>query len=64
MNTFNTMPFDQKVQAMQLIINIQTMQEKIYKRRFNFEEFQGNTLDELMELQNNIIEEWNNTIKK
>ena len=64
MNTFNTMPFDQKVQAMQIIVNIQTMQEKIYKRRFSFEEFQGNTLDELMELQNNIIEEWNNTIKK
>ena len=63
MNTFNAMPFDQKVQAMQIIVNIQTMQEKIYKRRLNFEEFQGNTLDELMELQNNLIDEWNNTIK-
>ena len=63
MNTFNTMPFDQKVQAIQIIVNIQTMQEKIYKRRFSFEEFQGNTLDELRELQNNLIDEWNNAIK-
>jgi hypothetical protein len=39
------------------------MQEKIYKRRFSFEEFQGNTLDELRELQNNLIDEWNNAIK-
>jgi hypothetical protein len=57
------MPFDQKVQAIQIIVNIQTMQEKIYKRRFSFEEFQGNTLDELRELQNNLIDEWNNAIK-
>ena len=63
MNTFNTMPFDQKVQDIQIIVNIQTMQEKIYKRRFSFEEFQGNTLDELRELQNNLIDEWNNAIK-
>lgn len=63
MNTFNSMPFDQKVEAMQLIINIQTMKEKIYKRRFTFEEFKGNTLAELRELQNNMIDEWNNAIK-
>lgn len=60
---FKKMPFDQKVEAMQLIINIQTMQERIYKRRFSFEEFQGNTLNELRELQNNIINEWNNAVK-
>lgn len=60
---FKKMPFDQQVEAMQLIINIQTMQERIYKRRFSFEEFQGNTLDELRELQNNIINEWNNAVK-
>lgn len=60
---FKKMPFDQQVEAMQLIINIQTMQERIYKRRFSFEEFQGNTLAELRELQNNIINEWNNAVK-
>ena len=63
MNQFNTMPFDQKVEAMQLIINIQTMQERIYERRFSFNEFTGNTLAELRELQNNIINEWNKTLK-
>lgn len=60
---FKKMPFDQQVEAMQLIINIQTMQERIYKRRFSFEEFQGNTLNELRELQNNIINEWNSAVK-
>lgn len=59
---FKKMPFIEQVEAMQLIINIQTMQERIYKRRFSFQEFQGNTLDELRELQNNIINEWNKTL--
>ena len=59
---FKKMPFIEQVEAMQLIINIQTMQERIYKRRFSFEEFQGNTIAELRELQNNIINEWNKTL--
>lgn len=59
---FKKMPFDQQVEAMQLIINIQTMQERIYKRRFSFEEFQGNTISELRELQNLMIIEWNKMI--
>jgi hypothetical protein len=63
MNQFKKMPFDQQAEAMQIICNIQTMQDKIHGVHYSFEQFVGNTLAELRELQNLMIEEWNKTFK-
>lgn len=57
---FKKMPFDQQAEAMQIICNIQTMQDKIHSQHYTFEQFTGNTLAELRELQNLMIIEWNN----
>lgn len=64
MNQFKKMSFEQQAEAMQIICNIQTMQDKIHGIHYSFEQFVGNTLAELMELQNLMIEEWNKTFKK
>jgi hypothetical protein len=64
MNKFKKMPFDEQAEAMQIICNIQTMQDKIHSQHYSFEQFIGNTLAELRELQNLMIEEWNKAFKK
>lgn len=60
---FKKMPFDQQAEAMQIICNIQTIQDKIHAQHYSFEQFTGNTLAELRELQNLMIIEWNKTFK-
>ena len=64
MNQFKKMPFYEQAEAMQIICNIQTMQDKIHGIHYSFQQFEGNTLSELRELQNLMIEEWNKTFKK
>jgi hypothetical protein len=64
MNQFKKMSFEQQAEAMQIICNIQTMQDKIHAQHYSFEQFVGNTLAELRELQNLMIEEWNKAFKK
>jgi len=64
MNKFKKMPFDEQAEAMQIICNIQAMQDKIHGIHYSFQQFEGNTIAELRELQNLMIEEWNKTFKK
>ena len=64
MNKFKKMPFDEQAEAMQIICNIQAMQDKIHNQYYSFEQFASNTLAELRELQNLMIEEWNKTFKQ
>ena len=54
----------EEIQAMDVIINIQTMQKKIYGKLFDHNDFNGNSLDELYELQSSLIPEWNKTFVK
>ena len=55
MNKFKKMSFDQQAEAMQIICNIQTMQDKIHGIHYSFEQFVGNTLDELRRLGPNVF---------
>ena len=64
MNKFKKMPLFEQAEAMQIIINIQIMQDKVHGIHYSFEQFVDNTLAELRELQNLMIEEWNKTFKK
>jgi len=64
MNQFKKLSFDKQAIAMQIICNIQAMQEKIHGQHYTIQQFEGNTLDELRELQYLMIEEWNKTFKK
>lgn len=54
----------EEVEAMTIIINIQAMQEKIQGKRFEYEQFNGNTLEELRELQEWLIPEYNKAVAK
>ena len=49
---------------MQVICNIQLMQEKVYGKSFEYEKFNGNTIDELRQLQEDLIKEYNKSIIK
>ena len=53
----------EEMQAMTVITNIQVMQEKVYGKRFEYHQFNGNTLEELYELQDQLIKEYNQTFK-
>lgn len=46
-------------ERMGIICNIQLIQHKIHGKNFAFESFNGNTTDELRELQNIALREWN-----
>jgi hypothetical protein len=50
-----------EIEAMGIICNIQMMQNKIYGYQFEYDKFNGNSLEELRELQNNLINEYNKT---
>ena len=39
------------------------MQTKIYGKQFEYKQFKGNSIEELRELQNSLIVEYNNTFK-
>ena len=52
-----------EIEAMNIIINIQTMQEKVYGEKFEYKQFNGNTIEELRKLQNDMIIEYNKTFK-
>lgn len=51
-------------EKMQVICNIQLMQEKVYGKSFEYEKFNGNTIDELRQLQEDLIKEYNKSIIK
>lgn len=48
-----------EIEAMTIICNIQMMQEKVYGSKFEYYQFNGNTIDELRDLQDSIIKEYN-----
>lgn len=52
-----------EIEAMTVIINIQMMQDKVYGKRFEYDDFKGNSIEELRELQDKMIIEYNNTFK-
>ena len=48
-----------EIEAMYIICNIQQMQKCIYSKSFAYDDFKGNTIDELRDLQNNLITDYN-----
>lgn len=62
MNTTQRTP-QEEIHAMTVIINIQMMQNKVYGKRFEYHQFNANTLEELYELQDQLIKEYNQTFK-
>lgn len=52
----------ENIEAMTIIINIQTMQDKIYGKRFEYDDFNANTVEELRNLQSQLISEWNKAV--
>ena len=63
-NNFNKMSFDQQNEAMTIICNIRMMQEKTFGEAFPFKSFQSNTIEELRNLQEIAIKEYNKTFVK
>jgi len=55
--------FNEEIEAMTIICNIQAMQNKIYGESFQYDQFNGNTLDELRNLQDSLIPLYNNSLK-
>lgn len=53
-----------EIEAMQLIVNIQMMQDKVHGSHFEYPQFNGNTIEELRNLQDAMIKEYNATFKK
>lgn len=53
-----------EIEAMVIIVNIQMMQSKVYGKQFEYENFKGNSIDELRNLQDIMVIEYNNTFKK
>lgn len=53
-----------EVEAMTIICNIQMMQDKIHGQHFEYYQFNGNTIEELRQLQENTIKEYNATFVK
>jgi len=54
---------DQEIEAMQIICNIQTIQKKTTGSSFDYDSFNGNSIEELRNLQEIAIKDWNNTFK-
>ena len=52
-----------EVEAMTIICNIQQMQYMIYGEQFTYEQFNGNSIEELRTLQEQIIQEYNQSVK-
>ncbi len=52
---------DEQIEAQTIIINIQMMQDKVHGKHFEYSDFSGNTIDELRELQEQMIKEYNAT---
>ena len=48
-----------EIEAMTIICNIQMMQDKVYGKHFNYDRFAGNSIEELRELQDQMIKEYN-----
>ena len=48
-----------EIEAMTIICNIQMMQDKVYGERFDYDRFKGNSIEELRELQDQMIKEYN-----
>jgi hypothetical protein len=53
-----------EIEAMTIICNIQMMQEKIHGKSFYHWQFNGNTIEELRNLQDEMIKEYNATFTK
>lgn len=51
----------EEIEAISVIINIRMMQDKVYGKSFAYDQFNGNTLDELRTLQEQMIQEYNAT---
>ena len=51
-----------EIEAMTIICNIQMMQEKVYGSKFEYYQFNGNTIDELRNLQDAMIKEYNTSL--
>jgi len=62
-NKTKSLPIRDEIKAMSVICNIQAMQTKIYGKCFSYSAFASNTLDELHELQDSLIPEYNATFK-
>lgn len=50
-----------EIEAMELIINIQTMQEKVNGKRWEYKQFKNYDIEQLRTLQDSMIVEWNKT---
>ena len=52
-----------EIEAITIICNIQMMQDKVYSSHFEYKQFNDNSIDELMDLQDKMIVEYNNSFK-
>lgn len=52
-----------EVEAMTIICNIQMMQDKVNGSHFEYHQFNGNTIEELRDLQDEMIKQYNATFK-
>ena len=55
--------WEQEVEAMTVICNIQAMQTRLYGKCFDYDQFNGNTFEELRNLQDTLIPEYNKAVK-
>ena len=55
-------PMRNEIEAMNIIINIQTMQNYIHGECFDYSDFSSNTIDDLRNLQDEMIKEYNKYI--
>lgn len=62
-NKIKSLPIRDEIAAMTVICNIQAMQTKVYGKCFAYSDFSGNTLEELYDLQDQLIPEYNNSLK-
>ena len=53
-----------ELEAMTIICNIQQMQKVCYGQSFDYNQFNGNSIDELRDLQNSLIPLYNKAIKE
>ncbi len=55
--------WEEEAEAITVIGNIQAMQTSLYGQCFDFDKFNGNTLDELRNLQDKLMPEYNNALR-
>ena len=55
--------WEEEAEAITLIGNIQAMQTSLYGQCFDFDKFNGNTLEELRIIQDKLIPEYNNALR-